>query len=339
MKKILLTLFLITICTLNADFNLRLRVSGEYDSNIYSLSEYDFDRFKDAAAFGYIDTSDDFKQRIDLRLSTQQSIKNINITPFAGYSFTNFMNNNDKNSWSILVGANTNWKKLTLNGAYGYYPENYIRRYIDSDGTEAREKFEYNKMLWRLNSSYRYNNYVIPLLYGKYEYYHHNEYFTEYDGPAITAGLGWRFLGKFLNADIMYYYRTYNPSSDNADIQYMIDNIKDGSYDSNIYEIKLRTKRLYNSLFDYRVYVNYKYEDRYFQSEIPLVIDSYHTTRNDMISTINIGSDLWLNKSFALNLDFLYRFREVSSDHYPVIRDKEYDKYQIKTTLEYNFKI
>jgi hypothetical protein len=288
-------------------------------------------RFQSGAEkFNYIETSDDFIQKIEMRLQSELNIKNIEMTPFIQASFANYLNNLDKNNWSLLTGVNSRWNKLYLNASYGFYPKTYLRKYIDTDGTNQNEKFDYNKMLGRITASYRYNNYIIPLLYGKYEYFHHNQYFTEYDGPAVTTGLGWRFITDYANIDLMYYYRTYSPEPTTT---------KDPSYESNIYEIKLRTKRYYSTITDFRFYTNFTYENRYFQSQIPLVIDSYHTTRNDDISTLNVGSDLWLTKNLNFNLDFMYRFRRVSSEYDPVIRAKEYDRYQISSTIEWYFDV
>jgi len=338
-KTVIFLLFLLYINYNYANIDLKFRYIIEYDSNIFSLSDYDYNSFKKGRSFQYIDTTDDLKQKFEVRLNKRTNINDIVFSPYASFSFINFMNNTNKNSWNLLIGANNQWDQFTLNGVYGYYPENYLRKYIDTDGTLANEKFSYQKMLWRVSSSYRHNNYVIPLFYGKYEYYHYNEYFTEYDGPAWTFGLGWRLLMKTINTDMMYYYRTYNPTSNQESIQNIISNIKDGSYESNIYELKIRTKKFYSTLLDYRIFTNLKLEDRYYQSRIPLPIDPYHTNRNDKITTINFGSDLWLAKDFNIKIDYVYRVRNCSSDNPSVKRDKDYDKYQISTMLEYNFNI
>ncbi|MCL1827009.1 MAG: hypothetical protein FWG20_03110 [Candidatus Cloacimonetes bacterium] len=339
LKTLCLLLLLLTICNLHANLDIRLRATAEYDSNVFSLSDYDFDRFKEARAFEYIETSDDFKQKFDIRVSSQAIYRDIKITPFAEYSFTNYMNNADKNLWNVLLGAAVVKDKFTVNGAYGYYPDTYLRKYFDTDGTTFNEKYIYDKMMWRVSSSYRYHSYVIPLLYAKYEQYHHNQYFTENDGGAFTGGVGWRVMTRYVNADMMYYLRTFKASSDDDKIKYIIDNVKDASYEANIYELKLRTKRFYHTLSDFRIYSNLKYEDRYFQSRIPLAIDLYHTSRNDKITTLNTGVDLWLTKAFSLKLDYQYRTRKSTSDYPAVSRDKDFDKYQLSTMLEYNINI
>jgi len=190
--------------------------------------------------------------------------------------------------------------------------------------------------MWRVSGWYRYNNLIIPRAYLRYEYFHHNRYFTEYDGPAFTAGLGWRFITSLVDIDFMYYYRTYNPRSNHEHIQYIIDNVKDGSHDSNIYEIQFRTKRHFHSLTDYRFYLSARHEDRHYQSTIPM---SLHRDRHDRTTTINVGTDLWFARNLSFNLDFMYRFRNVDSDIASVVRTREYSKYQISTSIEYRFNL
>jgi hypothetical protein len=319
------------------DFSLRLTLL--YDSNPFNLSDSERDSFLDGRAFHYIETSDDLIQRLSLRVSDTFTVKSTDFTPFINPSFTNFAQNSDKNAFSLLTGVNTRYQKFSANLSYGYYPQNYVRRYIDSDGTGDREKFDYQKMMWRMSASYRYSPHIIPLFYLKYEYYHHNRYFIEYDAPAWTTGLGWRFSTRLGTAEMMYKYRTYTPSSDHSHIQYIIDNVKDGAYHSNIYELTFRTKRYYHTLSDYRLYASLALDDRYYQSTIPLVVDQFHTGRNDLTTTIKIGSDIWMSKHFNLNVDLLYRYRKVTSGHQPVIRAKEYDKFQISTTVEYRFSL
>lgn len=338
MKKIYIVILLLTVTSIAfADTKLNLRWGMMYDSNVFLLSDNDMERFENGQAFSYIESSDDLIHNLNLRISNTYNYNSFRFSPFISTNYSLHTNNTDKNSYSLLLGSNNRWNKLSVNTSYGYYPQNYLRKYRDTDGTNMFEKFEYEKTMFRLTSSYNHSSLIQPLFYFKYEYYYHNKYFTEYDAPAYTTGLGWRFFTPYINADIMYYYRTYNCESDHKEIQYIIDNEKDASYNSNIYELKLRTKRIYSTLTDYRIYANLRVEDRYFQADFPLLTDPFHVGRNDVISMINIGSDLWFAKNLNFNLDFKYRFRNVSSDYENVIKSKEYDKYQISTSIEWSF--
>jgi hypothetical protein len=336
MRYILFLFFLIPIYLIASPF-ISLKLSLDYDSNVFTLSDSEFDRFKDGLAFEYIETSDDFTQTLNLRISDNYRLGEFTFGPYLNGSFTNHLQNSDKNSYSFLIGTTTRYEGFFLNTTYGYYPKNYLRKYIDTDGTGQNEDFSYEKMMWRFSSSYRHSRYVIPLAYLKFEQYHYNQYFTEFDAPAWTYGLGWRFLTGVINADVMYYYRTYRPNSDHADIQAMIENDKDGAYESNIYEVKLRTRRYYQTLMDYRIYTNISVEDRYFQSPHPLPINPFHTRRNDVITSISVGTDLWVARNLSFNVDARYTWRNVSSEHQPVINAKEYGRWRIGTSIEYGF--
>ena len=337
--KFLLITFLLfsSIHILSAKPTINLKLTTEYDSNVFNFTDSEKNRFEDGLAFSYIESSDDLIQKLDFRISDTFNYQNVFFSPYIKSVYTAYLNNNDKNSWTLLTGINSRVNKFRFNGTYGYYPNNYLRKYRDTDGTNKYEKFEYEKMSWRFTASYLHSNYIRPVLYFKYEYYHYNQYFTEYDGAAITPGFGWRFIFDLANVELFYYYRTYNPESDHKDIQYIIDNVKDASYDSNIYELKIRSKRYYSTLLDYRFYTGFRYEDRYFQSQIPIAINPFHASRNDRISTFNIGSDMWLAKNLNFNLDLKYRFRNVNSNYEPVVNLKEYQKYQISTTIEWAF--
>ena len=311
-----------------------LSLTTRYDSNVFLLSDSDFQLFDTERAFEYIVTSDDLINRVDIRLSHAFRHNNIRYTAFIRPTYTSFLQNSDKNNFSLLTGVNARWNRLSVNTAYGYYPYTYLRKYIDTDGTGENEKFEFARMMWRVSSWYRHNNLIIPRAELRAEVFHHNQYFTEYDGLALTTGLGWRFLTDYVDIDLMYFYRTFNTSSGNERIQYIIDHEKDGSHDSNIYEVQFRTKRHYHTITDYRLYLGARYEDRFYQSTIPL---SLHRGRHDKTTTVNLGADLWFARDLSFNLDFQYRFRNVNSDVASVVRTKEYTRYQISSSIEWRF--
>lgn len=337
-KYILILIILVSFYSLSlSSTTLSLKYGFQYDNNVFNLSDSDINRFEDGFAYNYVESSDDLVNDIQIGISNTYRFDQLRLSPFIKTTYSTKFNNNDKNSLSFLIGSYNKWNNLRFNISYGYYPQNYLRKYTDTDGTSDYEKFEYKKNLYRFTTSYRFNNLIYPHFYLKYEQYHHNKYFTEYDAPALTSGFGWKFITKYLNIDLFYYYRTYNVESDNDNIQYLIENEKDASYESNIYEIKLKSKKYYSILVDYRIYSGFKLENRYFQSDKPLILDPYHSTRTDVISTINIGSDLWVAKNLNFNLDFKYRFRNVSSDYENVIKSKEYEKFQISTSIEWSF--
>jgi hypothetical protein len=171
---------------------------------------------------------------------------------------------------------------------------------------------------------------ITPLLYYKHDIYHHNQYFTEYDATAHTIGVGWRFNTSLLNADIRYYYKDYNTKEENK-------NEKDASYKSSIYEVKLNSKRYYNTITDYRLYGSLNFENKYYQSVLPIMIDKYHTSREDKIVTFGVQADFYPEKNMIINIGFIYKLRDVSSDYDLAKKTKEYDKIQIGSSIEYKF--
>jgi len=314
-----------------ANPQLSVKLQLDYDSNVFNLSHVESDRFTEGRGFDYIDTKDDFIQRLKLRLSDSYDIGQLTLSPYLDGTYANYLNNSDKSNINLLVGATTRFDNLSINSTFGYNPKIYIRDY--SSGV-----YQYEKMMARFSGNYRFHKLAIPLFYYKYEQYTStNEFFKEYDAPAHAFGIGWRFLTRYVNADIMYYYHTYTPQSDDDDIAYIIENEKDGSDKSNVYEIKLRTKRFYQTAFDYRIYGSFRYENKYFQSTIPT--DSNHFSRIDQITTIGAGADLYLAKNWDINLNYKYKTRSVDSEYTSVIRAKEYDRHSISTTLHYHFNL
>jgi len=322
---------LYTITLLFASPQLSIKLQMDYDSNVFNLSKADTEKFNSGQGLDFIETSDDFTQKINLRLSDTYPIDQVTLSPYIDGSYTNYLNNTDKNSLNLMAGATTRYDAFSLNTAFGYNPKIYIRDYTNGI-------YEYQKMMVRLSANYRFHKLAIPLVYYKFEQYKStNKYFKEYDAPAHTLGAGWRFLTPLINADIMYYYSDYAPSSDDDEIANIIENEKDGSYKSNVYELRLRSKRFYHTALDCRVYTSFRYEDRYFQSVIHT--DTYHITRNDKTTTISAGVDMYLARNWDLNLDYKYRTRSVDSDFSSVINAKEYDRHHISTTLHYHIKI
>jgi len=318
MRRLALILVLLTsfFAKMLANPELSIKLNLDYDSNVFSLSQTEQDEGKGLA---FVETTDDFIQRLKLRLSDKYTPGSITISPYIDVGYANYLNNTDKNNLSLLAGGSVRYDKMWINTTLGYNPNTYLREY-------SGRPYEYSKAMVRLSGGYRFHKLAIPLLYYKFEQYKHNEYFKEYDAPTHTVGLGWRFMTKFVNTDIMYYYRGYATDDDD---------IKDGSYKSNIYSVRLRTKRFYRTAFDYRLYGNFIFEDRYFQSELPN--DSYHFARIDKTTSFGVGTDLWLSRHLNLRLDYKYRVRKLDSENPKVVSAKEYDRYNISTTLEYHF--
>jgi len=324
---------------LDATFYLRLKLTTEYDSNIFTLSQNDLDRFQNHQSFEYIKTTDDLKEKIDFRVSKKFVYHAHNITPFVQPTIILLMKNQDKQTHHFLSGFLYSYKGFSINSSYGYYPQNYLRNFLDQDGTQQNEKFIYDKMMWRFSSSYKISNYIQPQLYYKHDFDHYNQYWTEYDGITQTYGVGWRLTTNLLSSNFFYYYKIFNPRHNSQETQEIYQNIKDSSYEADLLEAKISTKRQYHLLSDYRLFCGYKREIRYFQSSIPIAIDSYHTTRKDTINSINAGLDLWFMKNLTFTLDFLYRFRNVQSDNYRVIKAKEFDKYMIRAIFTWNTRL
>ncbi len=316
-----------------------LGTSIRYNDNVFSLSEYDIDRFEDAhPIFSFIDTRDDLIINPSLRMRYSISLGKVTTTPYLNANYYQYLNNTDKTNYSVLTGLFNEYNGFNLNLYYGYYGDLYVRDYRDTDGTGEYEKYSYERNLYRFFSFFNLTSNDRPLLYFQIEEYFYNKHFTEYDGTATTYGLGWRRNFPTFYLRLFYYFRSYDPSNVEYNIEEIDseDRITDFQYESNIYDVQFRNKRygLINDI-DFRPYFGFRFEDRFFTTKLPVDAAPFQSTRHEKRYRITLGSEFYLTNNLTLILDYRHFMRNVSSDNDTVPRLKDYSQNQFRLDFEY----
>ncbi len=339
MKKIIIScvMLFITMVFLYSQTKCDINFNLGYSDNVFNLSDIDLDRFENNQAYSYVESSDDLLQTVNLRLSHSFRTKNTRFTPSISTNYLNYLNNTDKNSFSLMTGFNGRYKKLFYDLRYGYYPQNYTQKYKDNDGSLRYEKFEYEKNLYKLTLKYPVFKNLDLEIYGKYEDYFHNKYFVEYDGYAQTTGIGAHYTIKPGTITAFYYFKQFINESDNKEMQAIIDNFKDCSFDSNIYELKYQHRRIYTSYVDYAPILGFRFEESYYQSDFTLISDPIHSTRKDNKIKVNIGSEIYFSKNLKFKLDVIKELRRVNSENVKLEDSKDYDKTQFNIGATWSF--
>ncbi len=323
------------------DFKLNIGSAFRYNSNVFSLSEYDIDRFdNDSGVFPFISSRDDLIVNPYLKMRYPINIGKLTMEPFINANYYYYASNNDKSNFSVLAALFNSIGSFNFNFYYGYYGDLYVRDYTDKDGTGELANFEYEKNLYRIYSYFSLGKNDRPLLYYQIEDYFHNEFFTEYDGRATTYGLGWRRTFPTFYLRLFYYYRQY----EGTNIDYDIDNISfneeitDPSYESNIYDIQFRNKMIdLVGAKKFRPFFGFRFEDRYFSTKLPVSVSLFQSTRNDKRYRLNAGVELYLIENTNIILDYRYFIRDSHSDNPSVSRLKDYNQQSISLDLEYTF--
>lgn len=313
-----------------------LGTSLRFSNNVFSLSEHDLQRFDEGDdRFDFIKTTDDLIINPSLRIRYPIGSGNFTVEPYLNANYYQYVSNTDKTNYGVLTGLFNSYKNFNLNLYYGYYADIYVRNYFTETANPATDqKFEYDRNLYRLYSYFRLGRYETPQLYFQIEDYYHNEHFTSYDGRATTYGVGWRrsFPTFFLRA--FFYYRLFEGSNITA--------TDDPSYESNIYEIQFRNKRIeLSGDYDFRPYFGFRYENRFFTREYNVDLTDltdYQSSRNDRRYRFNFGSEFYLSENLDLILEYVYFLRDSTSEvNRNVARDKDYTEQSISIGFEYTF--
>ncbi len=341
MKKniILLTAMLLIQTFIYAESSVSVNYNLSYTNNAFNLSDEDLDRFEDNKAFSYVESSDDLVQSLNLRGTHTIRSRNYRFTPALSLTQNTYVSNGDKSNLNVLTGFNARIYSGYVDFRYGWYPQNYTQKYKDQDGSLNYEKFEYEKNLYKMTVKYPVLKKLDAELYGKYEDYYHNEFFTEYDGNALTSGIG--FFSQFQPGvlSLYYYYRQFDNQSDNSAAQHIIDTQKDCSFDSDIYEIKYQFPRLYTrtDFVDYTPYAGIRIENTVYLSEHTILSDPIHASRKDDKIKLNIGTEIHVLKNLNFKLDVIKEIRKVNSEYENLEYSKNYDKVQVSAGVNWQF--
>lgn len=340
MRAILILLLLLALCAMMhaAENELIVKTGLAWTDNAFELSDHDLARFEDGSSvFDFINTSDDFIISPSIRWNHTRDFYSSELSFFLDIGSEYYTSNGDKSRSDYLTGLGFDWEDWHLDLMYGFYPDNFTREYTDNDGTMDSEQFLYDKNLYKASVWWRFPSRTIWFFYGKYEEYKHSEHWTEYDGYALTGGLGWKYTFSSFYLKLFYYYRSYVcdnlPDSyddpDNPDA-------KDASYDSNQYSVDLRTKKIrLAKRFYLRPFYSFDFEDKFYQTDIPY---PFHANRHDQEFVTNLGCVVYAVKNLDITMYYKHVFRKSESDFYPDIDDyKEFVKDQYGLTLEYRF--
>jgi len=342
------------ICLNAGDLSFTLESSFSYDNNVYELSDEDLTDYDEGLQdFNYIDTSDDLTCTNSLRLRYGIEKKKheffFSFTPEYSY----YTSNPDKSAFSFLASAGLISKINDVTLSYGYYPDNYLRKYTDNDGTDVLEKYDYEKSLYKLSGNLRFLKNSYFLYYSKYEQYYYNKFFTEYDGDAYTLGAGYKHSFNSFYLELMYYYKnmeTDNHISDASDVTdwSKMENFRDASYESNILSVSFLNKKVgLGKKVSIRPYLTYDIEMRYYNTDLPVSyyedvdthydIDQIHSSRKDEIYDLTLGTEAILKDNFNITLDYKHTYRKVSSDNKDLAEIKDYQRDRVTLGFKYDF--
>ncbi len=331
MKKFLvLAISLFAVISLYSEISLTFTNSSSYSDNVFQLSDKDLDAHDAGTAFSYIETSDDLINNSSLSIYSRNQIGKVRYDFFVRGAYNAYLKNTDKANAAISTGFGIDSRNFNSSIMYGYYPDNYVRKYQDKDGSGDYEKFEYDKNLYKFDAEYRFTRKAYLLAYLKYEQYYHNEYFTEYDGDAITPGIGLKYSFSELYLEGWYYYRSYETHDEIVPD----DEISDQSYESNTYSVQLKMKKLKTRKFEYRPVFDFRYEKRYYDGW-----DKYHNGREDDTITINPSVKFYLTDYLNITLDYTSKIRNVSSESQSVEDSKSYQENQMSIAFELPIKL
>jgi len=321
-------------------FELSAGTTIGYNDNVFSLSEYDRQRFDEGnqALTSFVDSADDLIVNPYIRGRYPVNLGEYTVTPYINLNYYQYLNNSEKTNYSILSGLFNSYGNFNLNLYYGYYADLYVRDYSDTDGTEEYENFIYEKNLYRLYSYFSLGRLDTPLLYLQVEDYYHSENFTEYDGTATTFGLGWRRSFPTFYLRFFYYYRDFAAANTDYVLEDVTSNdrITDPTYESNIYDFQFRNK-LVNLSEDHQIrpYFGFRFENRFYTTDLPVNVSPFQSTRNDKRYRFSAGCEFYLIDNFIITLDYNYFLRDSYSDNDSVAKYKDYSQQSISVDLEY----
>ncbi len=328
----LMCVLVLGIGVLQAQIEGSVTLGAQYTDNVFSLSDYDFDRYnQNNDLLDFVETTDDLNLhgRIDLRYPVRY--RWWRFVPSVTTSLARNLSNTEKYRNDVLTRLQVeryHWNATVL---YGYYPHIYVRDYVDSDGTGELEKYSYERNLYRADANFRVTRSSTLRLHGRYENYYYNEYWTQFDGDAYTYGIGFRHSFPVFIINGMYYYRIFENDFTAGS------GFNDSSYESDRYDVGIMLKQmpLNESKKDgvtWRPALNISYEERFYQG-----LDSWYGGRIDKVYNTKGSLDFFFSSDWNLSLDYSHIFRNVDSPNASVLRLKEYTDNRLGASVRYNF--
>jgi hypothetical protein len=239
--------------------------------------------------------------------------------------------NTDKQRFEALAGIKVSRKYGELGLSYGYYPENYIRYYKDTDGSGEQEKYSYEKNLYRAELKVKPLSKTTLSLDYRFEDYFYNKYFTEFDGDITTWTVGLQQSFPTFYLDASYGFREYQTEKGKE-----FDNPEDASYESDIYSFGIMIKKMpidsrYPNIY-WRPNLDLRFEERYYQGS-----DNWHSARTDNINRTDTSLMFYFGEQWNINLDYSHIFRNVDAPYSSVRKYKEYSENRFGVSVKYLF--
>lgn len=329
---IITMLTLLFVLPLSAQLSTSVTIGAEYTDNAFQLSEYDIQRYEEANQdMKFMEASDDVILKSRLSLGYEKQLGWWTLVPvFQGNIARNILNS-DKQKLDMTTGFRLSRRLGELGVYYGYYPNVYLRDYVDSDGTDRLEPFEYAKNQYKADIKIKPFKKTTALLEFKREDFFYNKYFTEFDGTTDSWKLGFNQSFSTFYFDAAYTYKVFDTDSEAA-----ISNSEDSSYESNVYTIGVLIKKMpvdtqYPEVM-WRPELSLGFEQRYFQGS-----DSWHAGRTDNINNTDATLQFYFGENWNINLDYSHIFRNVDAMNSSVRKYKEYTENKYGLSVRYQF--
>ncbi|MEA2103664.1 MAG: hypothetical protein U9P79_03370 [Candidatus Cloacimonadota bacterium] len=344
MKKILsLICFLIILFgNLSADnSSLNFRFTTSYESNILHLSENDIDQFLADTYSAYsgqykLKSVDDliYSFRVNLNYKNYLVGGHTQIDKIT-FGYDKYQKNgfNDFKFISLQIDQYLN-KYFKCFAKYYYYPNIYINQYK----SELESSDEYRELAYSKDKYVSGGKLSIPNLF-RFEYSfefaqsYHNQYFTYYNADIFNNSFSVEFF-PLKNFKIKAKY-SYKFSLTDIFVQ-AGQEVMDASYNSDIYFLSLNFPLNMLGLRTRFIY-SWEFEDKYYQSNLPIEIDEFHKNRNDQIIDHNIILKYSVFENITLRGLYEFKQRKTYSPKEIVKREKNYTAYSWGLGISLNF--
>ncbi|MBL7108272.1 MAG: hypothetical protein ISS38_03145 [Candidatus Cloacimonetes bacterium] len=349
-KKILLLLcFLIIFVTLifgknKISYRNKIEIKNYYNSNIINLSESQLTEFfnSENQEKYHIKTADDFITSLKYEFRIKHSFP-FGHTQIDKLIFKRSIYYNNEIKDNSHFGAEIRQyfsRNFNITFKYFYYPKIYVNHYESVLDEGNYHEFSYSKNYYNSILRWKISNNVRLDYQFKFSQFFHNGYFTEYDANCFESVIGSKIIST--ENSKLYFRYSYKISKAQAEKAFEnlaeIDEIKDPSYESNIYYFSFSTPinlKIFSSPLKFSS--NVEFEERFYQSNQALEIDPYHFGRNDKIFEVESFLKCSLS-GIKLKLFYKYKTRKTSSAAGNFVEeDKEYSKYEIGFTIEKKF--
>ena len=330
----------------SAPFPLTVKVafSTGYDDNILKYSDRDLGRFETNTELfpSEITTSDDWVNSFGVRIYRDFNLgRQLKLRPYYSGKITLYAVNQIKNYQSHNFLARLSYgNRAYLSLKYFYLPSFYLRQYKDRDWDEYRgAQFDLFRPAYSLRL--RVSGVDLETELG-WEIAYYNEYFTEYDAEAWfwKFSVSRRFVER-LEASFEYTFTASDnigfdqstivpPQDPLTDTEY-----GDATYEEDEYALSLSYLLPLETRWDWRIAFGYRRANRYYQSQLPLAQDGFHTGREDHRNTFSPSLTISPLSTLDLEFTFSYDQRRSDSPNDSVPKIKNYDERSFEIGIVY----